>query len=923
VSPSQGSHQRLSRNRRFFRYGAPLPACGLVLLLGFDATAQQTADDTATQAPWDCRMSADGRSWDCARQSVPETGQQAAPPPEPPAPARDTSAVGDPVPQPVPSQQQAPADPGTTVPRAAAATTPAALAAAEESPAPGNASTVASPDRVAQPAADTAKVEAPAPSPSAATEPTRAAEPSAADSDSPRGRAAVTAASAAFATDIDAGIDWSVCPLDGVTPAGALDQAQLRTDAPIEVTADSAVMQYEPQQAEFSGNVRLIQDSIEVETAHLLLNRATGEAEMQGGFLLKQPTLRVAGDSAHYQMQSGGVSVDNADYRLPAIRARGEAERAAFLGNGVSELTGITYSTCAPGDDSWLLTAETLELDHDEGFGTAHHASLRFGGVPVLYAPRFSFPIDDRRRSGVLVPTVGYGDNNGIDIAVPYYFNLAENYDLTLTPRVMSERGLMLSGEFRFLTESSSGTLEADLLPDDRKSDEYSTRGAFRVRTSTRFDERTTGRLNVGYVSDEDYTSDLGGNLAATSATHVQRTGTLTRAGDTWDLTGAVEYFQTIDGSIDPEDRPYSTLPRIRFDLEQPDNALGLTYHLDAEYGNFYRKRSVRGHRIDVAPAISLPLRDQAWFVEPRVGARYTAYSLTDQVSGLDDRPSNLTGVFSFDSGMYFDRTTNWFGTTSTQTLEPRLFYLLVPSSEQDDQPIFDTSDLDFTFDNLFRDNRFNGPDRMADANQATLALTSRINAADSGRELLRASIGQIMYFSDLDVTLPGEDPIEDGTSSVVGEVAALLGGGWQTRAGLQWDPHDGDNGTIDQALAQLSYRGERKQVFNAAYRLREGVARQTDLAFFWPLDRNVTVIGRHYYSLRESRLLEALAGIEYGTCCWRVRALARKYTDGSGDEHNFAVLLQLELSGLGRIGDDIDRTLERGIYGYRLDDDD
>jgi LPS-assembly protein len=754
-----------------------------------------------------------------------------------------------------------------------------------------------------------------------APEPAAAEKSSAADAQA-QPVALLDAQGAAFASDIDAGIDWNQCRVDASSPSDAVALPDSASDAPIEVTADTAILQDEPRQAEFSGAVELVQDTVRLETAHLLLNRTTGEAQIDGGFVLTQPTLRVAGERGSYQLASGEVRVEDASYRLPAMRARGDAETAAFLGNDISQLSNISYTTCAPGDDTWLLTAETLELDHAEGFGTARHASLRFQGVPVLYAPYFTFPIDDRRRSGVLVPTVGWGGNNGIDIAVPYYFNLAENYDLTLTPRLMSERGLLLGGEFRYLTENSNGTIEADLLPDDRKSDEYDMRGAFRVRSTTRFSARSWGTINAGYVSDSDYVSDLGGSLAATSATHVPRLGQLNYAGDTWDLVGSVEYFQTIDDTIAPEDRPYSQLPRVRFDLEQPDTKLGVVYHLDAEYSNFHRKDSVRGHRVDLAPAISLPIREPSWYIEPRVGGRYTAYSLTDQVAGLDDTPDNLSGILSLDSGMYFDRATSWFGTASTQTLEPRFFYLLVPSSDQDDQPLFDTSELDFNFDNLFRENRFNGPDRLADANQATLALTSRINSQASGEELLRASIGQILYFSDLDVTLPGESPIDDNTSAVVGELAARLGGGWHTRAGLQWDPHDGDNGTIDQALAQLSYRGDRRQIFNAAYRLRDGVARQTDLAFFWPLDESLTLIGRHNYSLRDSRLLEALAGIEYGTCCWRVRALAREYTDGTGDDHNFAIMLQLELSGLGRLGDDIDSTLERGIYGYRLDDD-
>jgi LPS-assembly protein len=202
-----------------------------------------------------------------------------------------------------------------------------------------------------------------------------------------------------------------------------------------------------------------------------------------------------------------------------------------------------------------------------------------------------------------------------------------------------------------------------------------------------------------------------------------------------------------------------------------------------------------------------------------------------------------------------------------------------------------------------------------------TLALTSRTLDGDSGAELLRASIGQILYFDDREVTLPGEPASDDSSSALVAEIDAALRGGWRSRAGLEWDPHDGDAGTIDQALAQINYRDKRRdRVFNAAYRLRDGVISQTDLAALWPIDESLSLIGRYNYSLQDDRLLEALAGLEYRRCCWRIRAIARQYVNGAGDDDNLAFLLQLELNGLGRLGDDIDGALERGIYGYRDD---
>ncbi|MCG6965095.1 MAG: LPS assembly protein LptD [Chromatiaceae bacterium] len=713
---------------------------------------------------------------------------------------------------------------------------------------------------------------------------------------------------------LDAGIDWATCP---VRPAGgpaavaAVDQSP-----PIDVSADAAVAEFNTEQLTFSGNVELTQGEMRMQADQMVLNRATDEVHAKGNFLLIRPDVRLAGDAADYQLKTRQGRVEQASYRVPAMRARGDAERGELLGDGRSSYSNITFTTCAPGDVSWLLSANALELDQQEGMGIARHATLRFMNVPILYAPIFSFPIDDRRRSGLLLPSIGQSSNTGFDLSVPYYLNLAENYDLTLTPRLMSKRGLMLGGEFRFLTESTRGTLKADFLPDDREYGQD--RGSASLYSVTQFNPQATANLRLNYVSDNDFFSDLGGDLAATSTTHLERAGELRFRSDNWDLLGRLQEYQTIDDAIPVRNRPYSRLPQLLLNLDDRDGIAGTAYQLDAEYVNFYRENSVRGHRVNLFPRLSLPMRDSWWFVEPKVGAHYTAYQLTDQRSGLDDAPSSLAGMFSMDSGLYFDRSTSYFGSDTIQTLEPRVYYLLASYTDQDDQPVFDTGIFDFNFDNLFRSNRFNGPDRFGDANQVTLALTSRMIGDESGVELLRGSIGQILYFEDREVTLPGETSRDDSTSAFVGEVAAELGGGWGTRAGLQWDPTDGNNGTIDQALAQITYRDRDRHTFNAAYRLRDGVTEQTDLAFFWPVDENFTLIGRHNYSLQESRLLEALAGIEYGRCCWRIRALLRSYTDGTGDSHNLGFLFQLELNGLGRFGDRIDDTLKRGIYGYR-----
>ena len=922
----------------------------------------------AAEPAWDCRATADGQGWQCYQDGELVPPLEKAPaktpvtaPAEQPQAAPDTgSPAPPPAPQSAAPQAQNVIDPAPVEPQtASAATKPARAAVASAQPPAPTPPPKAAPDRTVADAPTPAMTTPPGTTPplSPATPVTSAAAtyafhdstapdllaPDTAFATTTRGEqtqgasptpsqpatdpvaAAGGDASTRINDGIDQGIDWQQCVVSsGGTTAAPVPIDGNPTDVPVEVAADAAVGRLEPEQVVFSGNVVLTRGDARMQADELVLNRTTGEIDARGAVLLSQPDIRIAGNTAHYQLATGQGRIEQASYRVPAMRARGDAASAEYLGEGRSRYTDISYTTCRPGSSDWLLSAEALELDQTEGLGSAQHASLRFLGVPILYAPTFTFPIDDRRRSGLLIPAVGYSSNTGFDLSVPYYLNLAENYDLTLTPRLMSKRGVLLGGEFRFLTESSNGTFAAEYLPNDRERSGNDARGSLSLQTHTQLDVRTEGAVRMGYVSDSAYLEDLGDSLAITSSTHIERAGEMRYHGDTWELLGRVQGFQTIDDAISLADRPYSRLPQLRVDLQNPDGLSGTTYHLAAEYVNFYKRDSVRGHRIDLFPALSLPLRRSWGYVEPKVGARYTAYQLTDQAAGLSDSPSSLNGMFSLDSGLFFDRGTSYFGNAVTQTLEPRLFYLYVPSGRQADQPVFDTTEFDFSFDNLFRENRYNGPDRFGDANQVTLALTSRLLADDSGVELLRTSIGQILYFEDREVTLPGEPVNDNSTSAVVGELAARLGGNWQTRAGIQWDPQDGSGGNIDQALAQLSYRDTEQRVFSVGYRLRHRVAEQTDLAAIWPVSDKVSLIGRHNYSLRDKRLLEALAGIEYrGSCCWRTRALLRQYTDSTGSDHNLAFLVQLELNGLGRLGNDIDQTLERGIYGYRTDEND
>jgi len=714
---------------------------------------------------------------------------------------------------------------------------------------------------------------------------------------------------------IDRDLDWGQCgplrdPPIAMPPGIATGVTHLE--------ADGAELFPDRREVRLYGNAVVLEEGHRLEADEIRYQEASGRAEAHGHLLLQQPGLLASADSGVLARETEQGRFEGVEFRLPALRARGHAEVAELLGRDLSRYQGIRYSSCPPGQDDWLLEAGRLEIDHAEGSGTAHDAKLSFMGVPLLYTPWITFPVGDQRKSGLLPPILGHSSEAGFDLRLPYYFNLAPNYDATLTPRLTSERGLLLGGEFRYLTPSQQGESHAELLPHDLAAtgDTPELRGAFAHRGNGQLAPGWRFDLDYNWISDDRYLEELGGGGVEGRQRHLERRGDLVYAGAGWGLLGRVQGFQTIDPALAPGARPYARLPQLLAELNRPNQAFGLTYHLRGEYVHFERASGVTGERLDLQPAISLPLRRSWGFLTPKLSARYTGYQLEGQPAGWADDPSRRLPSFSLDGGLFFDRDAEWFGGPVRQTLEPRLFYLYTPYERQDRLPLFDSAAFDFSFANLFRDNRFAGSDRVGDANQLTTALTSRTLAPDTGEELFRASLGQILYFRDRAVQL-GDQPLADSQSSaLVGELAARLGQHWNARAGLQWDPHAEGQATESSSLL-LQYHDDRERLLNLGYRYQQGLLEQTDLSGRLPLGKRIYAVGRWSYSLADTQTLDLFGGLEFGACCWTARALARRYVNDVADEPSNAFYLQLELTGLTRLGDRLDSFLEKGILGY------
>ena len=634
-----------------------------------------------------------------------------------------------------------------------------------------------------------------------------------------------------------------------------------------------------------------------------------------GNVRYEDPETQIISDSAEFSYDSGRIGFSGAEFSLGGNNARGAAERLQIDQEGLLQLDNVSYTTCPPDSNDWLVEARDIDLDTRSGVGTARGMKLRFQGVPILYAPYMSFPISDARKSGVLTPEIGTTSRSGTEIRVPWYWNIAPNYDATITPRLLTDRGLQLQTRFRYLTEAHSGTVDAEYLNDDSLVD--ASRTYVGVDHRSLFRNSWRNEIEFREVSDNQYFEDLGGSLSTSTITHLNRALRFDHHTDTLSLFGQVQDFQTIDDALMPVDQPYQRLPQLLASGYWPDHWLGLDYSLNAEVVNFDRDVGVTGWRLNVAPEAQLSIARPGWFISPAVAVDYTSYKLSDTAVGEPDSPDRLLPISSVDMGLVLERLMRGNGSQRLQTIEPRLLFVHVPFEDQSGLPVFDTITPDLNLVQLYRKNRFLGIDRIADTDQLSIGVTSRILDVATGRELMTGTIGQIRYFSSSNVTLPSAPSFTDESSDYIAEVKFLLLRNVNFDLGHQWGT--GEGGTT-QSQARLQYRPAANRILNLAYRFRRDSLEQGDISWSWPLTSNWNFVGRYNYSFRDRETLEEFYGLEYGSCCWGLRVVSRRFISTRDGTRDTTFGLQLVLKGMTSVGTAADKLLERGILGYSAD---
>ena len=687
-----------------------------------------------------------------------------------------------------------------------------------------------------------------------------------------------------------------------VTTTGAPD-----SDPVVEMSSDSATLGVDGD-AVLAGDVRVTQGDRTLSAEDVKYDSRTGVFEVKGEVRYADPALRLSGRGGDFDPK-GGAAFDDAAFELPERPARGAAERLTLSSDGKLGLEGVWFSTCPATEPDWRIRARSIDIDPVTRNGTARDAAVEFMGVPILYSPWLSFPVGSQRKSGFLFPNVGYGSRSGLQLEVPYYLDLAPNYDLTLEPVLYGRRGMEVGGRFRYLTRAHRGELQARVLPQD------SLKGAERhwLRVAHRGGFGTGWRveLDAQDVSDAEYFEDFGSGVSDASTTFLQRLARASWADEHWLLRGELRDFQVIDRALADDDRPYATLPRLelRGDLARGGER-GLRLGVDAELARFDREVGVTGWRFDAAPRVEFEFDRAGWYAKPGASWRYTRYDLSDATG--PSKPSRSLPSAWMDAGLRLERATA-AGGAARVTLEPRLLYLWTPYRDQDSLPVFDTAVPDLDYVQLFRTTRYVGADRVADADQLSLGVTGRVYDA-AGRQLLWATVGQTRYFAQPRVRLPWEPAERRRESDLVAQLGVSAWQDWTVDLGLQWNTRDERRERSD---VRLRWRPDAERALNLGWNFQRDGVDQAEFSGAWPIGRRWGVFGKMVYDLEGGDGLERFAGLEYKACCWRLRAVARRFVSDRTGAQDTQLYLQLELNGLSSVGSGADAFLEEAIRGY------
>ncbi|WP_346796104.1 LPS-assembly protein LptD [Halomonas sp. Bachu 37] len=770
-------------------------------------------------------------------------------------------------------------------------------------------------------------------------------------------------------------LDWQ--PWEGAAAQGELCRGRYvmpgyrlpQQDDPETVALEASELDYQANgEALLRGDVVLRRGNTQLEAASLRLPEQRQHIEAEGGLALRDGVALVRGKQANVSLVDDRAALEGAQYVFYEQRLRGEASRLEQRGESLYRLNDATFTTCDPGENTWRLVGSEINLHQARGYGTARHTRLEVKDTPVFYWPWLRFPLDDRRQTGLLWPTLGFS-GDGVDYTQPFYWNIAANHDATITPRWMSDHGLLLGGEYRYLYPDSRGQVEGAWLASDdggsgQRADRHEgdDRWYIDAQHAGRVNERSNYRLRYGSASDGRYFEDFGSTLGGDSRSSMERLAQVDYRGERWQLDARAQGFQRLEETLNDSDKPFYRLPSLTANADWRQDS-GLYYQWRSNATHFWRdvdenlvpeREAATGTRLHLTPALGWRFEQPWGHLEPRTELWHTAYALDygDRQTQRDESPDRSVAVSSVDGGLVFERELELAGRDYRQTLEPRLNYAYVPRTDQSELPDFDSREQPFSWNQLWSANRFSGADRVGDLNRLSYALESRLLEREDGSEQLSVGVGQSVYFDDRRIDLDGDpdkrrpedyltaERFYQATrerSPLVTRVDWQINSRWS--AGYEW-LYDDHRDLTERSAVDLHYRHPRGHVLNLGYRweiegfdpsvvpgddgFRDYDREEFDVSFAWKATPQVDLIGRYIHDQTNQRSLEQLAGVQWNDCCYGVQVVWREWVDDNDtarvadDYHDRGLFLRFVFKGLGGIGQEADSYFEQAVPGYR-----
>ncbi|WP_417348434.1 LPS assembly protein LptD [Ferrimonas sp.] len=737
------------------------------------------------------------------------------------------------------------------------------------------------------------------------------------------------------------------CTIKLPVPLMVDPNAPLSKDAskdPVTVRADRSEA-IAGEAARFQGDVKLVQGNRAITADSAEVRQQEQKVLAKGNLVYQDPTITITADDLDADMTQYSATLNQAQYWLHGQQVHGDAGQLEITNENDLVLRGGSFTTCPAEVPDWELKAEKIVIDTSEEWGHIYSAQVRLFDTPVFYVPYMTVPVSDKRKTGFLFPAISTSTKNGVDITTPFYWNIAPNYDLTLTPQFMSSRGLWLGTEGRYLHENNYGLVNLEYIGNDRLDSLKGSpsRWAYSWEHSARLDNGWRLHADIADISDDNYFNDFDSAISTSTDNQLSRVGEAAYFQRDWNFAVKVQDIKVLG----EEDAPFQVLPQLSFQYHRPEVSSGLDFAFDTELTHFASQGSnqLEAIRWHMEPTLSLPYQTPAASLLGEVKLMQTFYQqdvptgTTDPLEqNLDDFVSRTLPQLRLHGQINLERQLSFQGQPFRQTLEPQAQYLYIPHEDQSDIGVYDTALLQDDYSGLFRDRRFSGLDRIADANQLTLGVATRVYD-DSNNEKLRFALGQIFYLSDSDVSLPDQsNQIQQSSSALAMELDMQAAKNWFLAGSLQLDTN---SNTTNKSELTLDYRPGRDKLLQLSHRYVPELAIDADtgesvdinqfgMRATWPIADNTYLVGNYYYDANLNRSVETFAGIQWESCCWAIRLsydrhLNTNYTDSGftnisqRNDFDTSWSLTFELKGLGSSGPlGVSDMLDEGLFNYR-----